>query len=189
MWDTLEEKVNAMQGEGNMGRARKTALERANVYCPICSRIQNKLLGRRFLTLHQCVTNNCLQWFALALITLLLLGWRWLCFLDDDVLVSGSDFWDTDVLTQSATAQSVAVDDTDGYAKGIPHFSPLETILKSSSLMGHQILNCFISLLHLSSFNFYLPFHSHFILFYFLHLLPIIFPPMLLCFCPCHLLS
>jgi len=58
----------------------------------------------------------------LALITLLLLGWRCQCFPDDVVLVSGSDVWDTGFLTQSAKAQSVAVDDTDGYAKGIPHF-------------------------------------------------------------------
>jgi len=43
--------------------------------------------------------NNSLQWLALALITLLLLGWRWLCFPDDVVLVSGSEVWDTGVLT------------------------------------------------------------------------------------------
>lgn len=124
------------------------------------------LLGRRCLTLHQSVTNNSLQRLALALIILQLLGWRWLCFPDDVVLVSGSHVWDTGALTQSATAQGIAVDDTDEYAKGIPHFSPLETILKISSFKGHQILNCFISLLHLSSFDFYLPSRSHFIYFY-----------------------
>ena len=40
-------------------------------------------------------------------------------------------------LHKSATAQGVAVDDTDVYANSIPHFSPLETILKSSSFKGH----------------------------------------------------